>query len=516
MSFRKQLLLILFMLLASMLHAQYSYEFLLETSYDDIFWFVYDDKTSNEQILLYTKGCDESDTNCISRRIIYTLTNDGDTIRWPFVDRRDDTLFSINNLIREANGDYFLTGIGWTKDSTGRPYNAFDYHTMWNADHEMLWEKIQQRPPIFDGRTYSSKFNLIKLISGNYLVGKTILTIEPFRFRYFLEEINPENGEVVKEKLMPFHSGEMESLTYSIDSSEIILHTGTTYYRECKRNTDGAVFLDLDTYDTLRSLCYNRDDDDPWKYWCVSAPYDAKIRKDGFLILAGTAHCTTDPQGQSQNYLFVYQYDTSYNLVAKTFLTDRDTIVYGGWYETMDINSNNEICIAGAFNKGLGNWTTRKSWVYLAKLDENLNLISERYLGGDASYEVYSMAATLDGGMVVAGTRYDYLVNNYERDAFVIKTDGGLWVGQPESSSIPVHLALVYPNPGNEQFSIRTTEYPSVVEIYDVYGNLQIVQQIDQIISIVNTSNLSPGLFTWVLKTDNIIIDKGKWIKTNH
>jgi hypothetical protein len=84
------------------------------------------------------------------------------------------------------------------------------------------------------------------------------------------------------------------------------------------------------------------------------------------------------------------------------------------------------------------------------------------------------------------------------------------------SSSIPVHSAIVYPNPGNQQFTIRTTEYPSVVEIYDVYGNLQIKHKIEQRITQINTAKLFNGLFTWVLKKDDIILDKGKWVKTNN
>ncbi|NOX86111.1 MAG: T9SS type A sorting domain-containing protein [Chlorobi bacterium] len=495
-------------------NAQYSYDLLIRTPEDEKAEFVYHDKLSDEQIMIVIVDCNSStDTNCTAQCSIYTIDNTSDTTLWPFEDHRGDTLFSINNLVREETGDYFMTGIGWTLDSIGRPNDVFDYNTRWNSNHESLWETIHQRPQQFNGYSKSDMFNILKLINGNYLIGKSIYAGDPRRY-YYLTEVDPNTGTVIKEKVMPFRGGYLQGLTYTIDSTEIMLHAGgSIYMRECKRNTEGVIILDTATYDTIRSYCYNRDNDDPEKYWCVHLPYNAKIRKDNKLIVGGTGYCHNVQQGVIERYLFVYQYDSGFNLLKRVFLTNPDTIIDAGWYQSMDINQDSEICLVGNHNRQKGPWSSIYDWIYLAKLDTGLNIISERYLGGDAYYTVYSMAATTDGGMVVAGTRYDYLVNNYERDAFVFKTDGGLWVGQHENSVIPIHSVIVYPNPGNQELNIRTTEYPSEFELYDTQGKLIMLQYVDQHITRLNTSDLLPGFYIWVLKKDCRIIDKGKWIK---
>ena len=94
----------------------------------------------------------------------------------------------------------------------------------------------------------------------------------------------------------------------------------------------------------------------------------------------------------------------------------------------MRINSEGEICIAGTYNVVPIQWPNTYNWVYVAKLDQELNIINEQYYGGDAEYIVGSMTACEDGGIAVGGMCYDYLVNDHEHDAFILKTDAGLMV----------------------------------------------------------------------------------------
>lgn len=509
----KHIFFIVLLHLSLFLNAQYSYDILFQNTTDEITYFVCHDIINDEQIVLMSNDCNDGDTNCISQRLIYRITNSGDTLQLPFADKRNDTLFSIGNIIIEQNGDYFLTGNGWLEDSLGKPQNAFDYNIKWNNNEEILWENIHERPEQFGGFSISDFFKILKLSNGNYLVGKTISSGSPLRPYYYFIEVDAIAGNIVKEKLMPFTGGYLQGLTYTIDSSEIILHSGRTYNNECNRNTEGAIILDASTYDSLSSFCYNRDDDDLEQYWCVATPYNAKLSPNGKLIVAGTGDCLNVPEGQNEDYLFIDQYDSEFNLLKRVFHTDKDTLFDAGWMESLDINSNNEILIAGNHDRGLGIFVNHYSWIYLAKFDEDLNLLDERYLGGDAAYIVYSMAATSDGGIVVSGSRYDYLVNNNERDAFIIKTDGGLWVNQNEYSEIPVHSAIVYPNPGALKLSLRTTEYPSLFKLYDLNGKVIITKRIEDHLTQIETDFIAMGYYTWTLNTNERIIDKGKWIK---
>lgn len=512
----KLLFIILISFMSITLLGQSSYNVLFNSSQkDEVGWYVCNDKINNEQIVLVTNECDEWDT-CVIRQRIYSINITGDTIRWPFVDRRNDTIFSINNIIQEDNGDYFIVGIGYTENS-GPAKKAFDYYSKWNNNHEKIWEKYHQRPPIFYPFMSSQNYKILELKNGNYLVGMSIITFDSILdVRYYFYEVGINDGVVVREKVLElWGDAYLQSLTYNFDSTEVILHSSRIYMPECDRNSTGAVFLDPSTYDTLRTYCYNRDDDDPLKHWCVNIPYNAKLNSDGTMIVAGTGDCSNLSGKFVEHYLFAYKYDTSFNLLERQFLTNQDTILDAAWFESLDINSNNEIFVVGNHNRHIGPWNSQYDYIYIAKLNQNLEILSERYLGGDAYYTCYSMSSTSDGGMVVTGTRFDYLVNDFERDAFVIKTDGNLWVGQQENSQIPVHSAIVYPNPGNHQFSIRTTEYPSSVELFDTYGNVRSIITINQLITNINTSKLNNGLYTWILKKDKIIIDRGKWIKIN-
>jgi len=513
----RNVLIIILLISCNKLFSQSSYSLLFNSSeFDEVIRFVYDDKPNNEQIVLLDYECEGFDSVCITRQKIYSISNYGDTMQWPFADRRNDTTFLVNRVIRDQNGDYFMTGLGYSENN-GPLRKVFDYYTKWNSNHEIIWEKFHIRPPDFNPFMASENIKILELINGNYLVGMTVTTVDSIMdIRYYFVEVSRLDGIVIKEKVLDFGGfSYLQSLTYNLDSTKIMLHSGSAYMKECNRNTEGAIFLDPVTYDTLGTYCYNRDDDDPLKYWCVVLPYNAKISSDGTLIVAGTGRCINTTNKFVEHYLFAYKYDASFNLLSRKFLTNQDTIIDASWLESLDINDNNEILLVGNHDRQIGPWSSHYSYIYLAKLDQNLALVSERYLGGDAYYTAYSMSATSDGGIVVAGTRFDYMVNDFERDAFVMKTDAGLWVGEQENSIIPLHSAIAYPNPGNTQLSVRTTEYPSVFEMFDVFGNLQLIQQVNQLNTIINTSKLNDGLFTWVLKKNKIIIDKGKWIKTD-
>ncbi|MCB2208493.1 MAG: T9SS type A sorting domain-containing protein [Bacteroidetes bacterium] len=508
---------VIFSLFNFLAQGQYSYEVLFSSLSDERVEFVYHDKIDEEQVVLLTVDCDDDDTLCVERRYIYTITSEGDTIRWPFNDSRNDTMFSINTLVREENGDYFMAGTCWTQNHNFHINNRdeSDYYVKWNSNQELQWEIVHPRPMSLDTFMRSRLFKILKLNNGNYLIGKNIHAVisMPYLKTYFVE-IQANDGTVIKESLHGTGGAYLQSLTYNLDSSEILAHIGRTYMNECDRNSEGAIMLDTTNYEILGDYCYNRNDDDPNYYWCVNTPYNAKLSNDDKLILFGTGRCIRTNKGFIY-HLFVYQYGLGFELLNRKFLTHADTLIDAGWYESLDINDNNEICVAGNHNRGVGPWNSQYSWIYLAKLDQDLELISERYLGGDAYYTIYSMAATSDGGIVTAGTRFDYLVNDFERDAFVIKTDGGLWVGQYENSVIPMHSAIVYPNPGNHEFTVRTTEYPSVVELYDTYGRMLHIEPINGLMTIINTSDLKNGLYTWILRKNNKTIDKGKWIKIN-
>ena len=509
-----------FLCLASIIaYPQTSYDILFSSSeHDEVGLFVLNDQFNNEQILSMYYECNLWDTvtPCTIRQFIYRIGISGDTIRWPFNDVRGDTTFMIEKIIKDPEGNYLWIGYGYD-DYVGNRKKAFDYFAKWDSNYELIWETTHQRPSEFDPYMTTLCTHVLPLQNGNYLVGTSVTTVTTIEnIEYYLMEVDFLNGNVLKEKIHNLWGYcYLMGLTYGFDSSEIMLHSASIYMNECNRSTPGIVYLDTETYDTIRTYCYNRDDDDPEKYWCVHLPYNAALYDNNTLIVAGTGDCTDLYGTDWPQHLFIYKYDSTMNLVERRFLTDQDTVIDAAWIDNLDINDNNEILVVGNHNRQTGTYVSKYDYIYVAKLDVNLQLIAERYIGGDAYYTAWSMAATNDGGVVITGTRYDYLVNDSEFDAFIIKTTGDLWVSQHENSNIPIHAAIVYPNPGDDNFTIRTTEYPSVLEIYNSTGVLVIVNKIDRLITQINTSQYKTGLYNWILKQDNRIIDSGKWIKSN-
>ena len=69
---------------------------------------------------------------------------------------------------------------------------------------------------------------------------------------------------------------------------------------------------------------------------------------------------------------------------------------------------------------------------------------------------------------------------------------------------------LVYPNPGNNELNIVVPEISfSELQIFDIQGKMILRKNINDVITTINTENLTPGMYFW--KVGN---ETGKWIKS--
>jgi hypothetical protein len=157
------------------------------------------------------------------------------------------------------------------------------------------------------------------------------------------------------------------------------------------------------------------------------------------------------------------------------------------------------------------------SWIFLSKLDRDLNPIWTKLYGGDMFYQVYSVKATQDGGAIMACRTYDYLTQDHEHDILIMKVnEDGLIVGTGEElPKIPVQDAIVYPNPGNEYFTIQSGPQISgaLFELFDLSGNLVLTTTLDERVETISTIRLSTGTYPYRITFDNKIVGSGKWVK---
>jgi len=440
---------------------------------------------------------------------VYTFNNDDpdDTLHWNLnLDRQDTSLYVAQ--INRIDEGYILVGAGdhYIQTDTVLIISRFNWMMHLDSDKNVVWEKFYLLPDEVSEASVIRYLNLLKLKTGNYLVAETVENeTNNSIVNMLLFEIDFE-GNIVKSRLFEKQfGGYVMSLTYNHDSTSVLLHVGWWLLYDCSGGI-GALILNTETYDTEGYTCYGIGGND------FNIPYDAMIHPNGDLIVAGTY--TKVVNRDLQHYLGIKKFDTDFQIEKEIFLTNPDTMIYAAWSNCLDINAEGDICVVGSFDNALGFFTDYYDLVYIAKLDPNLNLLSERYIGRDAEYTVFCMTATSDGGIAVGGYQYDYLVNHdQEGDPFIIKTDAGLWLDVPQLKEENVHRALVYPNPGNNELNIRTTVTDAVFRLYNLNGTLLIEQPVNQLITSLITSSLPQGAYMWTLLKQGQIIDKGKWIK---
>ena len=443
---------------------------------------------------------------------IYSFNNNNpsDTIHWAISLSRNDTAISARDIYCEPDGGYLISGIGvhYTYTDTLIIHNRFNWMMRLDAMKNVIWEKFYPLPLELQNTRTLSHFNFLALSSGHYLLAETTQNDSLYWvYNILLMEVNMQ-GDFVKSKIFDQTiAGYMMSLCYNYDSSAILLHKVGWETYDCA-NGIGAFILDTANYDTIGRVCYSQNGTG------FDEPYDAMLNSEGDLIVAGSYSHWNTSSNDYDRYLGVNRLDTLYQVTNEIMLTNPDTMTYAAWANCLDINAQGEVCVVGSFDNALGFFTDYYDLIYLAKLDPELNLISERYIGRDAEYIVNCMAATSDGGIAVGGYQYDYLVNEEnEGDPYIIKTDAGLWLDSPQINEENIHRALIYPNPGNRELSIRTTIKQAFFSLFDVNGKLMLEEPINELTTTINTSALPEGVYIWAVTQQGQVSDRGKWIK---
>lgn len=497
MKIKTYILIIISLFLSYTLFAQNSYEILFNSDYFEFGPNIIN-LDNGEQIALI---CKAPTTNYICNGYLYKISINGDTLLWD--NQKQDTVIYYNDVIQDKDGNIVLEGEGSQLDSLGNQFNEFKYYVKMDLNFEIIWEKYFH---FQCDESWTMNFKLLQLKNGDYLTAETDFYSSLRSRCLYLFSFSSEGDSLFFKKFTKKLSGKVQSLTYNYDSTKILLHSALGQKPGCGSETEGAFVLDTINYEIQKSICYSED-------LSVRESFDAMLQNNGNLVVSGTARLLNSQLFVLENYLFTFIYDTAYNLIKKSYLTNKDTIINAGLNKNLDINKQGEIITTGYFYTGGGFFPQEYNYMYIAKYNENLDLLYEKYLGGDANYKVYSITATNDGGAAIIGDRYDYLVNGRESDAFIIKFKADLSVNIPNEFKTPIHNAIVYPNPGKEYLKIRTAIKNSDFKLFDINGVLVYKTKITDILTNINTSNLKNGVYIWEISNENKISEKGNWIK---
>lgn len=444
----------------------------------------------NEYVGIVRKGTDPHvGFDCY----LYKISSIGDTFSIPFV--KQDTSLILTRLVEVNTNpiEYILCGTGYPNDST-YPY-WFSYFAKLDNNLDVIWEKIYHLHNNHD-YYYEPLFpQLLKKIDGTYLHACGMLTDQ----KMFLFEFD-DNGDSLNYRFYEGDStGTVSGLTYNHDSTRYLLHVNYCHLGPVPPHSQ---CIELDT-------CLNFIHLYQYPMW-LSFDYTAKLLPSGDIAAA----CLYNDMPQQEKYIAAFKLDSVFNVIGECKITSPDTTNQRA-LKSLDFYYPSDIYFGGTHNFQIGIYVPEPSWYVIGRLDEDFNLKSELYIGGDATYDLATITATADSGVIITGTYYDYSTYSNQRDALIIKlSHEDLITGNCQNSNIDMSKAIIYPNPGIDNLHIRTTHTNSILYLYDNLGKLMLQYELNNHIDKIDVSKLKSGVYHYVITKDKKEICNGTWIKS--
>jgi len=473
--------------MTAQLYAQ-SFEYIYSTSDDEVISDAVEDATGNFY-LVGTKGI--SATGYYSGLII-KLNSSGDTV---------------NTLIFPPSGDYInLISITKLSDSL---FIAFGTKQISSTnDAQILYIKfdnnlniLQEKTfghPFYTDQVHKAKINLQNefMIVG-YAIGFPDLQI--FFYRATLDG----------DSLESFYLGDSFHNEFGWDvlqlpdtSGYLIFSIGWASMSPFVHNE----ILEINNSGVLDTVVIIED-----SHIIVSARWIS----DSTFVTASSGY---NPNGPDFSFdLFPHKYDLNFNLLADTLMGPTDTTEIEA-PNAIDFIDTNKIFIGGTINYQSNYWGVDPAYFYLIKFDSNIIPQWEKVISHNDDYlNLYKVLATNDGGILLAGTRYNDLTSGlYERDIYVIKIDslGNFVTGINEQPGLQVHEVIVYPNPVQDAINIKSTINFSASQfiLYDVAGRQVIKKDFNKSASFP-VKQINAGIYFYQIKSKEGKIEYGKLIK---
>jgi len=433
---------------------------------------------------------------------LYKITDYGDTLCWNF--QKPDTILYFLALLYDKTGNLVIGGDAWSLDTAGNKNSKFQWFCKLTTDFEIIWEKEYriQTTGLFN----QNQSILVDLPNNQYLYANSIIPDTSYTNYTYLFKLD-SNGD----SILFFHNNDelkhssLTSITLSSDSSSIGLHLFGGYsppdYSNCK----------YFEYDTLFQLIQNQWYTNP----DYGEPYSTMNYSESGFISCGT-YWPYERGSYPERFIRVMKMNEDLTLSDYIDLTypDPEKPTYAAWKQSIDFINPERIFVGGMEDKGSTLWNTNPSWIYLACLNNDLDLIYEEYIGGDALYATFYIKATYDGGVILTGSIYNDSIQDYERDGFLMKFDSNFFVSTPELGSRNCCNSInLFPNPGHELLTVSTSNLALEFELYNSIGNKLITIPMPDHVFTIETTSLPSGIYFWVVKFSNSIFSSGKWIK---
>ncbi len=420
---------------------------------------------------------------------LYKIDDTGDTTSYQF--GKTDTILVYYNMIRVDLGEpgYLLSGLGRALDDD----KIFTVFTRLDTALNIMWEKIYQ----FNYFYSAWSMRMLQLKDSSFLY----YCSPQLNIKMFLFKLTYEGDSLAYRAYEGDSAGWAQSITYNPDSTGYWLHNEWGHYQ-----SGGSRISCIEVNENLEQTGVYY-----YYYGPYQPPFTSKLMPDGTLISAG--YSVMPYPEPVKRFITVIKYDSSFNQLYLRNLTNPDTNSRAGEMISVDYYDPSCIYVAGTHNlQGLSGH--EPSWFYVTKMDDTLGIDFEKYIGGDDYYWLYSVVATKDGGVLLAGTRAEVGAPDFHRDGYIIKLDStGCFVGLAENSGIQIKDAIVYPNPGRDKLYVRTALKNCIIRLYDMNATEVLTAPINRHVTEINTWRLKSGAYVYIIEQNDRVVDKGKWIK---
>ena len=240
-------------------------------------------------------------------------------------------------------------------------------------------------------------------------------------------------------------------------------------------------------------------------YWS----HTVKWINDEEFFISGNKHI---PSPLEIHPVGLMKLDTAFSVIDDVhFGVIPDTACYPAWVRSFDYLDLNNIFFA--WTKNFDDlYQNIPAWIMLSKFDSTLNLLWERYYGGDAMYSTWLIDATEDGGSIITSMRYDYSNQDNNFDLYLIKTDeNGLITSINEESEINDVDIYVSPIPCTDKITFNKDL--SLIEIFNQSGQLVLRFENYSMSKSINVDYFNPGIYIYRIIDREGYLATGKLIK---
>lgn len=473
------ILILLIITLVNTSYSQSSYEFIIEGVQDQFPGSLLEDDSGN---VIFT-------VNNYQYAEIYKINYEGDF---------NDSI----RILNPENGRCEFFTLLKISDSTFMAFGKYNdefVNNLWIVSFDFNLNIINDFKMPVEGDVSPLYTYAIVNNKGNVVLAVTYTDTGLLDTEFFFLEIT-KDCRVIKEK---FHdpSGNWLKLIFDLIQLNPIEYRIVKYGRIEKGD---LTYIDLDTN-------FNIISENLLPYITHPLSYSSIIATNTKIVYSGRINVSNATEGYEMALI-----STDYNniLIDSAHFGKTDTVDLPGFHNNLDFTTDNLIYYGGSSNLFIYNpyYSSIPSWIMLNKLDTNLNIIWQKYYGGDACYNLWTLLATQDGGCVMAGTRYDYQTQNQERDVYILKVnEDGLitWVQNIPKVTKDI---LIYPNPGSDYIKISSIKDDLIFHLTGISGISVLEKSFDKSVQI-NTQSLKPGIYLYSILQKNKLVKSGKWVK---